>query len=255
MKDLRPHKAWFLALYAVLLLLLGLDPLMTLSREAIEKEQNDLSSAHRQLEQELKQLRDDAALAERLSRDINAGDVEKYLAPASRLQVTAKLEPLAADSRLSNFTYTLAPEQPYTDKRPDRETEGLVQSRKLSLRMKRQRTAATYGYRYFQQALPGKLRLDSIVVERLPKDSLPPPTCAWRSSRSNGWPTKAAKGKAHEKRFISLRLGFLVGIMLCCLTPWLAPATMTYERFRFSLPARRRRLNAPCNGLRLSLRR
>jgi len=167
MKELRPHIGWLLALIGAFILIVGLDPARHYAYEMTGQKQKELSSDHERLALNLRQLRDDAALAERLSKDINANDVEKYLAPSNRLEAVAMLDPLAFDSRLSNFSYTLSPEQPYKSPDDGSDMRGIVQS---SLTLQAEAALDNDTYRFLEnlpRVLPGRLRLEKLSVERI----------------------------------------------------------------------------------------
>jgi len=111
MIDWRPHKVWIGLLGAALAIALGHATVLSYAQGKAERRLSFLRLEHEKVVKALRQLEEDIAEAERMRTEMDVSEAEKYLAPADRLQTAQLLERLAADFRLTRFSYTLAPEQ------------------------------------------------------------------------------------------------------------------------------------------------
>jgi hypothetical protein len=167
MKMLHAHRWWLIALSAAFLLLVCSDPLSRAAHDVLARRLHKLEIEQKNLTQSLEQLRGDAAIAERLNREIKTGEADSWLAPVDRRQIAAQFEPLAAAARLSRFTYTLSPEQPVEADKPSDDMNGLVQS---SLTLEADAPHDADAYRFIGRILrllPGHAQLRQLVIERL----------------------------------------------------------------------------------------
>ena len=112
MSKFAPHRLWCAALLCALALLFGSGQILDYAHESLTQENAILMERQRELTTTLRQGRDDAATAQRLSESLGEGEMEKYLAPSDRVKTAATFEPLAQASRFGAFTYSLSPERP-----------------------------------------------------------------------------------------------------------------------------------------------
>jgi len=167
MSAFRPHCGWLAAVLVALILAGGGNPLLCHFRRSFDRRFEQLDAKRQQLTHSLRQLHDDAALAESLSRSIDVDDVVLYLTPVDRLDITLRLESLASSSRLDRFTYTLSPEQPFKPHPADADSEGLVQS---VLSLEAQAPLDTDVFKFIRQALqllPGHADLGYLSIARI----------------------------------------------------------------------------------------
>jgi hypothetical protein len=188
MKRLAPHRNWILALSAAFVLMAGSNPLLRYMQDKMTLKQTERAEEQQRLAQNLQQLRDDAATAQKLSEAMDTSVVETMLAPVDRIQITARLETLARGARLSSFTYTLSPEQPFKPDGEEIEPDGIMQS-DLTLQADAPQDGNVFRFiENLQQALPGRARLQRLSVERInANDKTPLATANVRMNAALHW--------------------------------------------------------------------
>jgi hypothetical protein len=110
MSGLQQHRRWIGLMAVACIIIGGSGPVAHLMCDKTKQNLAELQAAHIKTEQDLQQLREDVARAQKLSRQIDRLHAEQILAPADRLKAAAALEKLAKDKQLRHFTYTLGPE-------------------------------------------------------------------------------------------------------------------------------------------------
>ncbi len=111
MIDWRPHKLWIGLLGLALAIALGHATVLSIAQKKAEKRLSSLRQENEKTVKALQQLEGDIAESERMRTEIDVSEAERYLAPADRFQTAQTLERLAADSRLTRFSYSFSPEQ------------------------------------------------------------------------------------------------------------------------------------------------
>jgi hypothetical protein len=159
-----PHRFWIAAILAAPLLAAGGGHLLRYAQEEMAARTQALETEHQRAAATLRQLRHDAAMAERLSRSMEGDDMEKYLAPVSRMKAAAQMERLATTANLSHFVYTLSPERPLHADTGD--MAGIAQSL-LTLEADAPEDEAVYRFLFrLNRALPGRSALKHLSIER-----------------------------------------------------------------------------------------
>ncbi len=167
MIDLRPHKKW-MGVWAVSLLLgAASTPLLGVALHKAEQRRTALLQQKEKALNDIQQLNEDTAAAEKMKNEIDAVEARKYLAPADRLQAANILESRAAEARLTNLAYTFSPEEKVI---VDTVGAGKQQLAKSKWCVTADAPSDIDVYNFLdalQQTLPGRLTLSQISIERI----------------------------------------------------------------------------------------
>lgn len=123
-----PHKGWMTGLAAALLFLFATGFLADSYSSYAQERLSVAELEHQRATKQLEQWKEDSATAKTLRQHLSDADVARLLEAGNPKAMTAKLEPLAAASRLSNFSYTLSPLQPWDGHPSFSGIEGIVKS-------------------------------------------------------------------------------------------------------------------------------
>ncbi len=170
MKDLARHRGWILSLVLALSLGAGGGVLCDIVREHLENNIMATQDEKRELQDLLKQRRDDAATPH-LEGTMDAQEIDDILAPTDRSAARRALESLAQAAGFTSFAFTLAPEEPAR-----LEAAGTEDLRESRLTFKIDDSEDRRFYRFLEQLdsiLPGQLRLQSLTIQHLPPESPP----------------------------------------------------------------------------------
>ncbi|MDE1900899.1 MAG: hypothetical protein KGI37_04540 [Alphaproteobacteria bacterium] len=110
MIDWRAHRLWLGIMIAALTLAAVNAPLLHYAKNKAAAHLSAVTKENTKAMQAVAQLKSDIALTKKLQSEIDKAETAKFLAPIDRLQAMKILEHRAAESRLSNVTYTLSPE-------------------------------------------------------------------------------------------------------------------------------------------------
>ncbi len=163
---LRPHIAWLSVLTASLFLLALTPAVSTRIQEALEKERTHRIAKHAALSARIEQWKADAKEARELAAALGNEDVEAMIAPSSRTDMAAQLEPLADAARLTRLIYTLGPETPWSGDPAFPGMEGIAQSR-LTLEAEAPTDADIFVFLKSLSGLPGRMDLERLSIERI----------------------------------------------------------------------------------------
>ena len=171
MSNIRQHKVWvFWLITAIFTLIVGAPSLGYLHKNMSEKaiSQNHLQ---KELSTSLRQLREDAQMAQQLSRTIDEAQASSILAPVDRSKVAVMLEQQAAGADLSKFVYSIAPEKPVTDSAITSTTKKLVSSF-IDLQAEAPEDISIYRFiSSIQKNIPGRARLQQLQISRVTQNT------------------------------------------------------------------------------------
>lgn len=191
-----PHRFWLAALAAALLVLLAAPPVGHRLRAELEEKRAAQTAKIEALSSQIEQWREDAQAARELSKTMDGENVESYLTPMSRAVLAARLEPLAAQARLSNLTYTLGPEEKWKGEPAFPALEGLAQSA-LTFEAEAGLDTDILSFLHSLETLPGRMDLERLSLKRI--DSGPEAPLGARNLKLRAeltWIANASEAKA-----------------------------------------------------------
>ena len=158
-----PHLRWItLGIVSVFLYLASVplcDFLSDHSRQMLSSSQIENARAVKQFEQ----WKEDSLAAKTLAKSLSNEEITRLLESGSPKAMTSHLEPLAAASRLSNFSYTLSPASPW-DGMPDFPgIEGIVKS-VLTIETDAPHDADIFAFLGHLSSLQGKFKLTELHI-------------------------------------------------------------------------------------------
>ncbi len=165
------HRFWIILLAISITLITTSSPLLRVAEEKTSANLAHIKTQRVQAEQTLRQLQDDVAAAQKLGTQMTLSEAEQFLTPVDRLLAANELEHEAAVSHIQHFDYTLAPEQRMKKSSTLAEPQELFVS---TVTISGEAPSDIDIYRFISRmplALPGKLRLQQLSLDRMSKES------------------------------------------------------------------------------------
>jgi len=170
-----PHRLWLLALGLALVLLVAVPPLADLARHNSTEEQERLTAKQEELNRQIIQWEKDAATAKELAKALEGDDINTYIAPANRPKLAARLEPLAAQMRLTRLIYAIGPEEDWAGDPAFPDAKGLKQSR-LFVEADAALDTDFFDFLESLSSLPGRMDLQRVTIKRAENENAPTET-------------------------------------------------------------------------------
>ncbi|MDD3287757.1 MAG: hypothetical protein PHX43_01955 [Alphaproteobacteria bacterium] len=114
MIDLRPHRAWTLAIISAIFLMIAGNFAATLYKDALVVKTNSHVLEKQDLDATLQQMRDDMATVKQIGKTMDEEKIASILAPTDKMATATMLEKLASTAGLARFSYSISPEKPAT---------------------------------------------------------------------------------------------------------------------------------------------
>ncbi|HUY69191.1 MAG TPA: hypothetical protein VMV79_07810 [Alphaproteobacteria bacterium] len=188
----RPHVPWLALVALALTIAFGSGPLARILQTSAAQRLPALETQRAQAAKNLRQLQSDAALARKLSGQIDAAGAARMLAPVDRLQAAAQLERAAAASGLRHFTYTIGAEHPVTVT-----DSGLRQKlARCSIRLAADAPLDTDASAFIvriQKILPGRVRVRAFSLTRIGGANTPLGAVNLRFTATLAWLSNGAR--------------------------------------------------------------
>ncbi|HEU0117900.1 MAG TPA: hypothetical protein VFR09_04630 [Alphaproteobacteria bacterium] len=166
MNRIAPHIFWLGLLVCAVLLMAISTPILQYASEKANADLIKVRAESSKTSATLYQLQDDIAAVQKLSSEISSAEADQWLAPVDRLRVASLMEQQANETRLSHFTYTVAPEQRTSIETPGAGPQQLALS---SITLSADAALDTDIYHFIDglhAALPGRVRLQQMVIEK-----------------------------------------------------------------------------------------
>ncbi len=167
------HRAWMTGFFCAVLLVLMEPRIAHFMHSRLSLTQNELAERFFILAQQKVQFEADLQTAKTIDGTLSPSDIETFLAPSDRQQMSQRLESVAASARLFNVNYLLSAAQAWMGEGSFTGIEGIVQST-LTLDADAPHDNDILGFLSHLNALGGRLDLQQLSIKPITHNDASP---------------------------------------------------------------------------------